>query len=65
MDQLQKDVSKLLEDDTNAEVDTATTFYRIKGLALSAAAGRQTHAISLEATAPRQPPPRLTEAWFC
>jgi radical SAM superfamily enzyme YgiQ (UPF0313 family) len=61
MDKLQKDVSKLLEEDTEAEVDTATSFYRIKALA----EGRQPVDVVCSLPADRERAPRLTESWFC
>jgi radical SAM superfamily enzyme YgiQ (UPF0313 family) len=61
MDQLQKEVSKLLEEDTEAEVDAATTFCRIKELAH----GRSPIGVVCSLPADRERAPRLTESWFC
>jgi hypothetical protein len=70
MDQLQRQVSKLVEEDAKNEEDTAATFYRI----WEAASSRQTpHLIQLsrqtrgECVFPIDRPraPRLTESWFC
>ncbi|MCH8921603.1 MAG: radical SAM protein [Planctomycetes bacterium] len=61
MDKLQKDVSKLLEEDTLAEVDAARTFYGIKELAH----GRPPVNVVCSLPVDRQRAPRLTEAWFC
>jgi hypothetical protein len=65
LDSLHQQVSRLVETAVRHNEDPLTTFYRIKGLALTAAMGRHAQSHSFEATAPRQPPPRLTEAWFC
>ena len=61
MDQLQKEVSALVEKDTQAAVDPAWTFYRVQALA----DGRDP-----AAACPLLPPgriraPRLSEPWFC
>jgi hypothetical protein len=61
MDQLHKDVSRLVTEDTESEADTADTFYRIQDLAQ----GRQP-ADTIRALPPdRKRTPRLTESWFC
>jgi len=61
MDILQRETARLVEQAGTA--DSATTFYRIKALALRTA-GRQGGEVP--ALAPdRRRPPRLTEAWFC
>jgi radical SAM superfamily enzyme YgiQ (UPF0313 family) len=61
MDRLQKEVSALVERDTQAGEDAGLTFYRIKALA----EGRG----PAEATCPlprdRVRAPRLSEPWFC
>ena len=61
MDQLQKDVAKVVEEDAAAEVDAATTFYRVKELAH----GRQPTNVACSLPADRQRAPRMTESWFC
>ena len=60
MDQLHRDVSKLLEEDTDAEVDPATTFYRIKELAH----GRQPVGVVCPLPEDRERVPCMTETWF-
>jgi hypothetical protein len=61
MDQLQKDVAKLVESDAAAGEDAATTFYRIKALAC----GPEPAAVGCTLPADRRRAPRLTESWFC
>jgi radical SAM superfamily enzyme YgiQ (UPF0313 family) len=61
MDELHKEVSRLVTEDTESEADTADTFYRIWELAQ----GRQP-ADTIRALPPdRKRTPRLTESWFC
>ena len=60
MDQLHKDVSRLVEKDADAGEDPATTFYRIMDLAH----GREPATVC--SLAPdRERAPRMTETWFC
>lgn len=61
MDQLQKDVAKLVEEDAQAGEDAGTTFYRIVELAH----GRQPVGVAASLPADRQRAPRMTESWFC
>ena len=61
MDQLQKDVAKLVEEDAQAGEDAATTFYRIRELAH----GRAPLDVVCSLPADRVRAPRMTEAWFC
>ena len=61
MDQLQKDIGRLVAEDAQSGEDPATTFYRVKELAY----GRQP-AVAACALAPdRHRAPRMTESWFC
>jgi radical SAM superfamily enzyme YgiQ (UPF0313 family) len=61
MDRLQKEVAALVEQDTQAGEDTATTFYRVQALA------REQSLASVSRCLPRDRlrPPRLSEPWFC
>ena len=61
MDQLQKDIARVVEEDAAAEVDAATTFFKVKELAH----GRQTVGVACSLPADRQRAPRLSESWFC
>lgn len=61
MDQLQKDVAKLVEEDARSGADAATTFFRIKELAL----GRDPVLVVDPLPTDRQRAPRMSEAWFC
>ncbi len=61
MDQLQKDVSRLVEMDLKAGEDSAATFYRVTELAH----GRQPAAAVCPLDPDRWRAPRLTESWFC
>ena len=61
MDQLQKDVARLVEQDAEAEEDAATTFLRIKELAY----GREPVGVACSLPTDRQRAPRMTESWFC
>ena len=61
MDQLQKNIAKLVEQDAEADEDTAATFYRIMELAGS----RQPVGAASSMAADRQRAPRMTETWFC
>ena len=65
MDSLQHEVSELVERDVSRNEDPATTFFRIRELALIAR-GDQGSGLVIPDLAPfRLRPPRLTEAWFC
>ena len=61
MDQLQKDIAKLVEQDAAAEADAATTFYRIRDLARGGQPAAATPSLPVD----RQRAPRMTESWFC
>ena len=61
MDILHKEVLQLVESDTLAETDPATTFYRI----LELAHGREPADAVCSLPADRVRTPRLTESWFC
>lgn len=61
MDQLQKDVARLVEEDADAGEDAAATFYRIKELAY----GRQPVELACSLPTDRQRAPRMSESWFC
>ncbi len=60
MDQLHKDVSRLVEQDARSEADPGDTFYRI----LDLAHGREP-ASHRSLPPDRARVPRLTETWFC
>ena len=61
MDQLQKDVSRLVEQDAESSEDAFATFYRICDLAH----GRQPTTVAREIPQDRERAPRLSESWFC
>jgi hypothetical protein len=61
MDQLQKEVARIVEQDAQAEEDAATTFYRI----LELAHGRDPVGVASSLPADRHRAPRMTETWFC
>jgi hypothetical protein len=61
MDQLQKDVARVVEEDAQAEVDAASTFFRIKELAN----GRRPAEVVCSLPLDRDRAPRMTESWFC
>jgi len=61
MDRLHTEVSQLVERDAAAEVDSATTFYRIWELAN----GSQPVVPACELSPDRERTPRLTKSWFC
>jgi radical SAM superfamily enzyme YgiQ (UPF0313 family) len=61
VDQLQKDIAKLVEQDAEAELDTADTFFRVKELAF----GRSPTLARCTLPAERKRVPRMTESWFC
>ena len=64
MDALHTAVSQVVEDAAHRSEDLATTFYRVKDLALSTLLGRSPARTPWSAGA-SAPPPRLTESWFC
>ena len=61
MDQLQKEVSQLVEKDAEAGADASATFYRIEELAN----GREPNGVVCSLSEDRERAPRLTESWFC
>jgi radical SAM superfamily enzyme YgiQ (UPF0313 family) len=61
MDQLQREVSALVEKDTQAGVDPGLTFYRVQALA----DGRDPAAVEPLLPQDRLRAPRLSEPWFC
>ena len=63
MDELQKTVNALVENDARANVDTLETFYRIWALAADMHGSRHTPLYCSKEAHP--PAPRITEAWFC
>ena len=61
MDELHKQTLRLVEEDTENEVDPATTFFRL----LELAHGREPAAATCSLPADRDRAPRMTESWFC
>jgi radical SAM superfamily enzyme YgiQ (UPF0313 family) len=61
MDQLQREVSTLVEKDTQAGIDPAWTFYRVRALA----EGRDPAGVCPLLPPDRLRAPRLSEPWFC
>jgi radical SAM superfamily enzyme YgiQ (UPF0313 family) len=61
MDQLHKEVSRLVEQDAQSGADPAVTFYRI----LDLAHGRKPATVHPVPRPNRERVPRLTETWFC
>jgi radical SAM superfamily enzyme YgiQ (UPF0313 family) len=61
MDRLHKEVSALVEKDTQAGEDPSVTFYRVWALA----AGRRPRDVSSPLPRDRIRAPRLSEPWFC
>jgi radical SAM superfamily enzyme YgiQ (UPF0313 family) len=61
MDQLQKEVAKLVEQDAQEGEDAGATFYKLKELAH----GRQPVNIACSLPVDRERAPRMTESWFC
>ena len=61
MDQLQKDVARLVDRDAQASEDTAATFFRVMELAH----GRQPESAVCTLAPDRARAPRLSESWFC
>jgi radical SAM superfamily enzyme YgiQ (UPF0313 family) len=61
MDELQREVARLVEHDAQAGEDAATTFYRVLDLAY----GRPASSARRTLRPDRLRPPRLTESWFC
>lgn len=63
MDQLQKNVSKLVEQMIHAKSSAVTIFERVRQLAYAVRGDRATPFV--RDLVPQIEPPRLTEAWFC
>jgi radical SAM superfamily enzyme YgiQ (UPF0313 family) len=61
MDQLQKEVAALVEQDTQSGEDTSLTFFRIQALARGRRPAEVCSALPLD----RMRAPRLSEPWFC
>jgi radical SAM superfamily enzyme YgiQ (UPF0313 family) len=61
MDELQQEVSRLVEKDAQAGADPGGTFYRV----LELAHGREPATVSCSLPPDRARAPRLTETWFC
>ncbi|MFT5524444.1 MAG: radical SAM superfamily enzyme YgiQ (UPF0313 family) [Pirellulaceae bacterium] len=61
MDQLQKDVARLIARDADNETDAAVTFFAVKAIAL----GRDPELATCSMPLDRERAPRLTEPWFC
>jgi hypothetical protein len=65
VDDLQRDVSELVEGAASSNEDAAVTFYRIRELA-QRARGDEVCRVAMPAIErARLRPPRLTESWFC
>jgi hypothetical protein len=64
MDELQREVAALVAAAADRKEDTVATFEAVVRRA-DAAAGASARPARGAATAGRQRPPRLTEAWFC
>jgi radical SAM superfamily enzyme YgiQ (UPF0313 family) len=65
MDELQRQVSGLVEKAVSVNQDTVETFYDILQLAYAVRGGVKERPIPQYANPLRLRPPRLTEAWFC
>ncbi|MCI0680485.1 MAG: CUAEP/CCAEP-tail radical SAM protein [Gemmataceae bacterium] len=61
MDRLQREVSRLVEQDARAGLDPADTFYRVLDLAHGREPATAQHVLPPD----RLRAPRLTETWFC
>jgi len=61
MDELYRQVSKLVEEDTREEEDPWATFYRVAALARGSSPASAIYSIPMN----RKPVPRMTESWFC
>ena len=61
MDQLQKEVAKIIERDAAQGVDSALSFYRV----LALARGRPAEGVVSPLPIVRVRAPRMTESWFC
>jgi radical SAM superfamily enzyme YgiQ (UPF0313 family) len=65
MDELQRQVSLLVEDAARRNVDASATFYRACDLAYRARGAEPIMKKAAAVSPFRLRPPRLTEAWFC
>ena len=65
LDQLHRDVSKVVEEAARSKEDSWITFYKIKDLTVEAVAGRTVSSENLKVLTKLERPPRLTEPWFC
>ena len=65
MDELYTSVNHLVREAEANQEDSRLTFYRIKGLALAEASGRETPVEAVAAFPERPAAPRLSEPWFC
>jgi radical SAM superfamily enzyme YgiQ (UPF0313 family) len=65
MDQLQRRVSKVVENSTEIGEDTEITFYRVRELAYATRDNRPLIEVNHSPRSERRRPPRLTEPWFC
>ena len=61
MDQLQKQVAALVEEDAANDVDPSATFFRIKEVAQGQKPAVPIFSLPLD----RERAPRMTESWFC
>lgn len=61
MDRLQKDVAKVVEQDSRAGADASTTFFRVKALACGGRPATPVRSLAAD----RRRAPRLSESWFC
>jgi radical SAM superfamily enzyme YgiQ (UPF0313 family) len=64
LDELQRAVAAVVEEDARHDASAGETFARITALAWQAA-GREPPPVERKRTAPPGAPPRLTESWFC
>ncbi len=65
MDELQKQVSSLVEQAAGNAEDAVETFSKIRALAYAARGNRPSVSAAISIDPSRLRPPRLTEAWFC
>jgi hypothetical protein len=65
MDQLAAASAAVAEAGATAGEDPRVTFYKLRGLALAALAGRPLAAAPALPSGPRGRSPHLSEAWFC
>jgi radical SAM superfamily enzyme YgiQ (UPF0313 family) len=65
LDELQRQVSMLVEQDVSKNVDLTATFYKIRNLVCKIAGIDMCEKEISGLSTPEFRPPRLTEAWFC